>query len=132
MESLEKKLERLSDKQRLSVLSINKDYQFVRGEIKVIYDLNMEESISETIDSLESNRLVMDYIENKRIYDGVVTELKALTSMEENNSVKLGAVNSYLDRMDGKALTKTELSGKDGAELNTVVSINYIKPNDKD
>src|SRR5574343_144416 len=50
---------------------------------------------------------------------------KLLDDAEQGN---LGAVNTLFDRLDGKAVAKTEVSGPDGGSIRHNVGISFIEP----
>ena len=77
-------------------------------------------------------------IKNKMFYDRIKMELvqnphklqkiveKLLSKAEEGD---LAAINVVMDRIDGKAIQTTELTGADGEPL-TGIQVTFVKPNE--
>jgi hypothetical protein len=81
--------------------------------------------------SNKSNRLYADTI--KRIViqsEGEIAREIAMALINKAKDGDISAIKEFGDRVDGKAVSTTELSGVDGSDLPISIGINFVKPTD--
>lgn len=79
--------------------------------------------------SIKSNRLFAETI--KRIItqsEGEVTRKIAEALILKAQEGDMTAIKEFADRVDGKSVATTELTGIDGAELPINIGVTFVKP----
>lgn len=115
-------LEKELTEKQLKVIESNFDVEAVKEQ----YDVKDDETAELIIKSLrEENRAVIDYIYTKDQIERVETELYMTATKEDTDSVKMKAIDSFLDRVKGRPLQKTDVTTK-GGSLPAPILVQYI------
>ena len=81
--------------------------------------------------SSKSNRLYADTIKRLNIQsEGKIAHDIAMALINKAKDGDISAIKEFGDRVDGKAVSTTELSGVDGADLPIGITVEYVKPKD--
>jgi hypothetical protein len=75
---------------------------------------------------LFADRIRMDLMADPQKLSNIVGKL-----IKQAEDGEPWAIKEIMDRMDGKAIQQTELSGPDGAELVKGIAITFVEPNAK-
>jgi hypothetical protein len=78
--------------------------------------------------SSKSNRLYADTIKriNKQS-EGEVAYAIAMALINKAKEGEIAAIKEFGDRVDGKSVATTELSGTDGTDLPVSIAVNFVK-----
>jgi len=83
--------------------------------------------------SSKSNRLYADTIKRINIQsEGQVAHDVAMALINKAKTGDVSAIKEFGDRVDGKAVSTTELSGIDGGDLPLGITVEYVRPKDND
>ena len=81
--------------------------------------------------SSKNNRLWADTIRRAVVQDDA-NRLRQIAEALLNEAAdgNIAAIKELGDRLDGKSVATTELTGADGSDLPLNIGINFVKPND--
>ena len=81
----------------------------------------------------KSNRLYADTIKRITVQsEGQVAYDIAMALINKAKDGDISAIREYGDRVDGKSVSTTELSGIDGSDLPLGITVKYVKPDSTD
>lgn len=79
----------------------------------------------------KNNRLYAETIKRLNIQsEGKIAHDIAMALINKAKDGDISAIKEFGDRVDGKAVSTTELSGIDGADLPIGITVEYVKPKD--